>query len=314
VSNSEILAEDPADLERAIPVLLQLALPQLTGALPPIALPSGTDLGGFEVKILGVRGVEGPTDSYPNLAIYADLGFDPALVPPLSFAAETSASVRRIESSQHPLVEIELGGDAPDGATLEYQVRVDNSLWTPFFRPADGIYRMKRSELHVQGHHRVEIRSRVQGEYRTLDPSPVVLDVVMDAEPPRLDARMAARDGGIVVHAFDVVSRDRVTIELGVNGMYRSIEPDAEGFVDVPEVIDVDAGISVRASDEQGLVSEVVLREARLVASEAKLDANDGDHTGCRCTTRAGDPWSLALLFIPLGVIALVARVRPKFG
>jgi hypothetical protein len=307
--------------------LIQLALPQLTGALPPFQLPTGADLGGFELTILGVRGVEGAAaDTYPNLAIYADLGFDPTLVPPLSLAADTSARIQRVElpakeelaisaagGPKYPTVELELGGAAPEGMTLEYQVRVDGSLWTPFFRPANGIYVMKRPELLVQGRHHVEVRARVQGEYRTLDPSPVRLEVVIDAEPPRIDAEMAARDGGIIVRAFDVVSGDRIQLEVGVNGKYRSIAPELDGFVDLPEVLDAASGISVRATDEQGLTNEVILRTSlELTASNPSLEAKSEDHGGCVCIARAGDASILSLLLLPLGVAGLFVRSRRR--
>jgi hypothetical protein len=326
VTKNELLAEDPTDLEDTIPALISLALPQLTGALPPFQLPNGADLGGFELNILGIRGVEGATPgTYPNLAIYADLGFDPALVPNLSFAADTYARVLRLDvpsaeelavsaegGMKSPVVELELGGLAPADKSTEIQIRVDNSLWSPFFKPANGRLSLKRAELLVQGRHRIEVRARVEGLYRTLDPSPAVLDVVMDSEAPRINARLAGRDGGIVAHVYDVVSRDRVKIEASVDGVYRTISPNSEGFVALAEVNDTETGISVRATDEQGLVREVVLRASKkLQHEEAQLDSDSNEHASCKCTARAGDPSIFALLLIPFAFLAFRSR-SPK--
>lgn len=326
VTNSELLAEEPAELEGAIPALIQLALPQLTGALPPFQLPTGADLGGFQLTVLGIRGVEGANDSYPNLAIYADLGFDPTLVPSLAFAADTTARIRTVDmpaieelaisaagGPKYPHVELELGGSVPQGMELEYQVRVDGSLWTPFFRAPNGIYVMKRPELLVQGHHQVEVRARAVGQYRTLDPSPSMIDLVIDAEPPRLGAELAIRDGGIVVHAFDVVSRDNVTIEVGIEGGYRGVTPGMDGFVDLPEVLDADIGITVRATDEQGLTSEVVLRSSkRLSGEQPRLEEQNDEHDGCVCIARAGNASNFSLLLLPLGLVAIFGRNRRR--
>lgn len=327
VTKNELLAENPADLEDTIPALIQLALPQLTGALPPFQLPNGSDLGGFELDILGIRGVEGATaGTYPNLAVYANLGFDPALVPNLSVAADTYARVVRMDvplaeemsvsapgGMKSPVIELELGGIAPNDRPTEIQVRVDGSLWSPFFRPTNGRFLLTRPELLVQGRHRVEVRARVEGQYRTLDPSPVVLEVVMDAEAPRLDARLAGRDGGIVVHAFDVVSRDRIVVEAAVDGIYRRISPNSEGFVALAEVNDTSTGISVRATDEQGLVREVVLRESKnLRKDDAQLESGESEHASCRCTSRADDLSVLAFLLLPF-VLGILRSRGPKF-
>ncbi|RME23724.1 MAG: hypothetical protein D6806_10780, partial [Deltaproteobacteria bacterium] len=55
VSNYELLADDPAQIENLIPSLVDMALPMLTGALQPIALPP---LNGFELEVAAIKGAK----------------------------------------------------------------------------------------------------------------------------------------------------------------------------------------------------------------------------------------------------------------
>lgn len=302
VTNSDILAEDPADLEAAIPGLINLALPGFTGALPPFALPGPADLGGFDLTVLGVRGVQA-SGAYSNVAIYADLGFDPAFAGNLSAAAETTASIARLfvpESREfsvsnpggpiYPELELALGGSAPGEGMLEYQVRIDGGFWSPFF--VNDRLTLMRPEFLAQGRHWVEVRAREVGAYKTLDPTPAFVEFVIDPEPPRLMAKMDYVRGGVVVNAWDVVSEDRLKIEVGVDDHFFEVVLDQTGFVRVPEVND-GGGITVRVTDEAGQVAKRVLREMG-VAPEVPQVLEDG---GCRCVqTTPSSAWLVVLL------------------
>src|SRR5205085_4739335 len=139
--------------------------------------PSGSALGGFTLDVLGIRGVEDAPGVYPNLAVYANLGFDPSLVPALSVAAETEASVVEIKmpaasefsvtnpsGPKTPAVVLALSGNAPRGESPEYQIRVDGSLWTPFFSQHGSTVPLSRPEFAAQGHHRIEVRARIENQ------------------------------------------------------------------------------------------------------------------------------------------------------
>jgi hypothetical protein len=296
VTDSEILTEDPTQLALAIPSLVEIALPRITGALQPIALPNAMQLGGFDLTVLGIRGVPNGS-AFPNLAVYANLGFDPSMAPNLSVQAETEARVASIQlppptafavenagGPKIPAVELELSGRAPRGGTLEYQLRIDGGLWTPFFQPEHGRLVLERPEFLVEGHHALEVRARVAGEYRTLDPTPVQIDLVIDAEPPHLVAQLDLRGVGVVVDAYDAVSHDAVRVQVGVEGRWRNVTPNADGFVAVPEVSDPSASIAVAATDEQGLRAEVILRMgAGEAASAVHSSAVVSREAGCAC-------------------------------
>lgn len=293
ISEHDILAEDPQELEDALPALLDFALSNFTGVLPTVPLPTAADLAGFEMNVLGVRGVE-QGGSYPNLAVYADLGFDASQVPNLSVAAETVASVSEVRlppleamaaknGAARPEVVLDLAGFAPAGETLEHQVRVDGSMWSRF-TTRDRLV-LSRPSFSVQGHHRIEVRSRVKGRYRTLDPSPVVLDVLIDPEPPRLRARLV--EEGVEVDAFDMVSGDDVTIEVIVDGREEVVAP---GVVPVP----ASGELVVAATDEAGNRTERLLR-AGLTAAGASEEQG-----GCRCVRPVSGSGTLGLLLFGL--------------
>jgi hypothetical protein len=297
VTEHELLAEDTASLEDAVPALIQFAFGNLTGVLPTIPLPSAMELGGFELDVLGVRGVE-DNGTYPNIAVYANLGFDPTQVPNLSLAAETEALLSELRmpaaedmavdrGAERPEVVIDLAANVPAGEAAEFQYRIDGSLWTPFFESEQ--LTLSRAELAVQGRHRVEVRARVKGEYRTLDPTPAVVEVLIDPVAPELFARLA--DDGVKVEAFDVVGP--VRIELGVDGVFHEVTP-VEGFVAgsfAPEQV-----VAVAAIDAAGNRTEVTLSAGAAPESAEPIER------GCVCVEPSGRSFAW--------VLALVALVR----
>ena len=305
VQNAELLAEDPTELAQSIPALLDLAAPQLTGAIPSVPLPGAAELGGFELNILGVRGVLGPGGAYPNMAVYANLGFDPSQVPNLSFAAQTVARVSKVEQpGDGPgAVELELGGRAP--GELEYQVRINSGLWSTFFSTKH--LRLERPAFAAQGRHTIEVRARQKGQYRTLDATPEVLEVLIDPEPPKLRAQLAT--GGVKVMAFDVVS-ERLALEVTLDGKSQPIELDEEGFVQVPG-IEQAKNVSVSATDEALNTTTQRLREDGQDMEQANLDGEQAPQSsGCVCARPAGSAsfGSLGLLGLMVGLLGFWRR------
>lgn len=318
VSDHEILAETRMELEEAIPALLQVVLPQLTGQLlTPFSLPGAADLGGFELHLLGVRGVPDGAGGFGHVGLYLDLGFDPALAPNLSVAVESTAeilevivpsseemSVRHEGRPKLPIVELSLSAHAPLGAEVEHQLRIDGGPWSPFTR-ADRIS-LQRPEMLLQGRHQLEVRSRVAGDGRTLDPTPVVLPVVIDSEPPQLDVRVSSTEYGAFIRTFDVVSRDRVRVEIVVDGHAREASIDERNFAEIPELRD-DSAIEIRATDEVGRSNSVVLRSARALSPVGPAPVASNNSGGCRCVS-AKSEHSLAL--IALAFVVLIVRRR----
>jgi len=321
VADSEILAETAAELEMSVPALLSLVLPQLTSALAvPIALPSGSDLGGFEPTFLGARGVPVGTSTtmFSHLGIYVDLAFDPSLVPPLKPALDTVASVERWqvptseEMSIHqvggpraPQLDLVLNHSGPPGAEVEYQVRIDGGTWSPF--AARSRLSLERQELLVQGRHQVEIRGREFMKPQSLDPTPAVIELVVDTEAPILSARVVPSKVGIAARAHDVVSRGAVTYLLIVDGVAREVSPDTDDFVAVPELLDTEKAIEIQAIDEIGNIASHVLRKG---LAEEPAPAPQAEAASCASALPRDGSAPFALFALAFGMIALRRRAR----
>jgi MYXO-CTERM domain-containing protein len=283
----------------SVPALLSLVLPQLTNALAqPISLPSGRDLGGFTPTVLGVRGVPKAGGGFSHVGVYLDLAFDPALAALLRVAADTRARVLRFEvpsseemSVRHaggpkvPHLELGLEGEAPAGAVLEYQVRIDGGSWSPFV--LGPVLSLERAELLVQGVHQVAVRARSLDDPRSLDPSPTLLTLVVDTEPPVLAADVLAGREGAIVKAQDVVSGDRLRLELVIDGVARPVALDDRQVVYIPELSDGDRRVELRATDEVGLASTVVLQKGVSAAIGAATAV--ASSSGCRCVSGDGE-------------------------
>lgn len=101
--------------------------------------------------------------------------------------------------------------DAADG--LEYQVRAGAGLWTAFVAaPSDGRLQVGLPALIVPGRHAVEVRARARGAYETLDPRPVVLEVVVDPIPPQV--RAVPGPSGLEVTVQDQETEDVRALRL----------------------------------------------------------------------------------------------------
>lgn len=317
VSNSDLLAESPQELADAIPALIQLTLPQITGSLPSIPLPGAESLGGFDLQVLGVRGIEGGTAGlYENAAVYADLDFVPALAGNLRASVQTLATVAEVKmpaleamsvpgGAQPTQVTIDVSAAGAAPGEMQYQARVDAGLWSTFMAGPRIV--LQRASLSVPGRHTIEVRARQASDYRTLDPTPVQLDIVIDPEPPRLDVRTSGPQH-LQVRAVDRVSRERVQLSLHSDGLPdRALVPDAQGRVRVPELAG-EGELSVIATDEQGLFAEVVVRaEGVMQVPEVEAPAQVA---GCTCLTAASIPRGAGWLGLAGLVLALRRRRR----
>ncbi|HWO27094.1 MAG TPA: hypothetical protein VNO30_50535 [Kofleriaceae bacterium] len=185
VKNSEAVAESPAELAALLPTVLNLVLPQLSGGLPSIALPS---IGGLQLDVTAVTGVpvtQGGSD-VSFLAIYADLA-------PATLAAapvETTLSLGEIgepdpaaardpkqwRTARAPTVALELGGSAEP---LEYSYRIDGGAWSAWSRNPRPT--LSSSVFWLAGTHRIEARAREVGRPATIDPTPASIEVALGA-------------------------------------------------------------------------------------------------------------------------------------
>ncbi len=177
VKNSGLLAESPADIAEKLPALLSIGLPAITDQLQDIALP---ELAGFTVQLRpgGMTSI----DNNSVLGIFGDLA--EATTTERRLGVITRAAVVRTRKRIAGQVTLQLDGTDHDGTDtdLEWQYRVDGGFWSPYTRASR--ITLQRRAFNVAGTHTIEVRARKQGEPRSTDVEPVVLELVI-AEPPR---------------------------------------------------------------------------------------------------------------------------------
>lgn len=204
VSNTDLLQEKPAELEKVFPSLINIATGALGGVIKPIALPA---VAGFSLDNLKIQRVQTTEDDF--VAIYGTIvtGVPSPLIdwsnpenPRVVGAVKTQAALSELfvpKASQLqanfaerlgvvaavPTVRLALGAEDNLGKAVEYGWRIDNGMWRPWTQDANPV--IKDDAFLLQGHHKIEVRSRVLGEWVT-ESDPVAVDVLIDSVAPEL--------------------------------------------------------------------------------------------------------------------------------
>lgn len=293
------LAESSAELATAIPVLAQLALPAALGSLPDIEIPAPSDLAGFSLQVVGVRGVGGAGPDFEHAALFFDLS-RPLRLP----SADQSADPMPLLVGEPRLIttaagdrRLEVDVAALDGGPVEVQYRLHGGPWTPFAAKVA----IEDDRLRVQGRHRLSLRARRPGRPETLDPTPTEIDVTIDDEAP--EVRVVWRGPTeIAVDAFDVVSGDRLSFSVeDVDGRATPVQPDLRGRIAVPS----EGGARLVIADKVGHRTVVPLNPLAPVTPQTRVAPEAG---GCRCAPRSSRPaigW--------LGVVLLFTACRRRW-
>jgi hypothetical protein len=201
VKNSEALTESPADIAELFPAILNLALPQLSGGLSPIALP---DLGGLQLSVTDVTAVPtnvGGTD--PDfLAIFANLAAGTAQKPVTTSAEVTDVyhppagdarSPRTWRRARPPSVTLALAatatgrdfsaipgeGGAIRRGDVQYSWKTDGGTWSAWSTNPNPT--LTAPAFWLPGTHTIEVRARQTNRPETIDLTPVTLVVELGA-------------------------------------------------------------------------------------------------------------------------------------
>lgn len=232
------------------------------------------------------------------------------------------------------IVRLVVGDSLPYSAqrNLEYQVRVDDGLWT-VWRPArpDGTLVTRNARLQMPGWHRLDVRSRTIGDYQSTNLTPATVPVLVDPLPPRLRARLG--DTGIEVVVTDVESADPTALSLEMRAVTpadRPAETSANGgeWTPVPlmpngrdsarqtvayTALGESTTIEFRARDGSGNPSPILtVRVAKPDAPATAPNSGPEGAAGCRCVGEPGQGGSNALvgLLSLLGLLGLTALRR----
>jgi len=181
VKNSEAITESPAEIAGLFPTLLALVVPQLSGALSPIALPA---IGPLQLNVTAVTAV----DNNNFLAIYADL--ETATMPrivdtkgELSEVLEVGPAVARDpaqwRTATPPAVRLNL--DMNDQG-LEFSWRLNGGSWSGWNAKRHPL--VSSRVFFMPGVHKLEIRAREIGRPETIDREPIVMELLMGTDVP----------------------------------------------------------------------------------------------------------------------------------
>lgn len=303
--NGEILLDDPNRLAALLPALIGPLLGGLTdGLLQPIALP---DIMGYQLDLQHsqVTGIENNT----FIGVFAGLERRDGVNEGEGAGYHVETKARRVALQVPPTGEFEEDGTGVwrkvgvtldlagedgtrDAAEMEYSVKVDDHSWSLFSPAARRTVRSPAFAL--QGHHTILVRGRRVDDYRTLDPTPEVLDVIIDSMAPELAVEVLAE--GLQVTASDWVSpREALNVEVRFDdGAWQAVADDR---VALPEGA---LTAQLRATDEAGNVAtaEVQVGEAALIGRLPPGEAGAGGGCGCSVdSSNKSSGWgALALL------------------
>ncbi|MFO0551708.1 MAG: MYXO-CTERM sorting domain-containing protein [Polyangiaceae bacterium] len=329
VTNSELLKEDPSTLAASLQGLLAGQVGALLGSGLPAVDINGA-LSGLGLRLVIPETVEG--QGSPGLRKITTPGGDNFLgiFGSLEVAAQqqalygnvtTNAEIESIdlhkEQMQHldspstptrwhanPEVLVRAETTDTRGHALETQVRVDNGVWKPWSR--DRFVKVRGPELSLEGHHKLEVRSRIVDKPYSVDREPLELEFVVDTMPP--DARMSAVDesGSAKIDVVDAVSDEDAKVRYRFDSGQFSEWMDAE---DLAVAVPADAQeIEIEAKDQSGNVSTAKQPIIRGLPRDA------GGGCGCAVPGEASQTpnakWPLSLL--ALGVVAMGARRRRR--
>jgi hypothetical protein len=282
VTNNDLLSEPKADLETMLPSLISLAAGGLTGAIPAVALPS---VMGFSLDDLAAGRVQTGMDDF--LGLFATIKQPVATAPLIDWAdpqhprlvgeVRTVASIAAINTPPpgqlqalfdvkasatpaRPTVVLALGTEAGSnggGRAIEYAWKIDGSAWHPWTRNAHPV--LDDDAFLLQGHHRVTVRARKLGDYKTEDSQPPTLDVLIDSVAPVLKPHLDDKDPSkLVFGGWDLVTDDD-KLEYAYVDAVGNLRPfsrsDSLSLDEVGKITDKGAKqLIVSVRDEAGLV------------------------------------------------------------
>jgi MYXO-CTERM domain-containing protein len=332
-----LLREDAATLQHLVRRLVQVAIPQLLGGLEALPLPS---FGGFNLTQLAIDSLTTAEGNF--LTVRATLGSSamtralaaafPGLAGKLSaLPAEQAIPVRSHitllavqtppaeairahalagpgRTPTAPQVIVDVSPYDPQGRPVEWTWRADGGMWRPFTRARPLV--IAGDTFLLQGHHQIELRSRVVGDYRTLEQMPHRIAVVIDSVPPRIYVERSRLQGDRVqLHATDLVSApEHITFAFAPQGKRRPTTPWGPAQLDLSTARALAAqsptgGLAIWARDEAGNEGDAILGADQLATLTTTTAA-----AGCSTGADRNAAWPAALLLAGM----LVTRRRRR--
>ena len=230
--NTDLLTESPDRVGKVVQSLLGVIVGQVGGAIPAFALPQ---IAGFSLDHMRIDRVKTAEDDF--VAIYGTITVaqtmaapemdwtDPAHPHPIG-QLDTRATVESQfvppapalahlvdDGAKQPSVTLALSAFGAGTQEVEYAFRVNRGMWHAW--QSDAHPTIIDPAFLLQGHHRIEVRSRIKNDFHSEDATPALVEALIDSMPPELHP---AVDGdNLVFGGFDVVT-DNAALRYSVAG------------------------------------------------------------------------------------------------
>ncbi len=225
-SNTDLLQETPAGLAAVFPSLINIAAGAIGGAIKPIELPS---IAGFSLDNLSISRVQTTQDDF--VGIFADIvagtpapliDWSDAQHPHVVGAVQTVANISNIDTPSaaqlranfitepgitgaRPTVRLALSTTGSNGRPVEYAWRIDSGMWEDWTQNPNPT--LVEPQFLLQGHHTIEVRSRVVNHWETEDLQTAKLDALIDSMAPELHPARDDKDHSLLnFGGFDIVT------------------------------------------------------------------------------------------------------------
>ena len=302
-----------ADLAQVLDLLIGMATDVFLGSnfsinLNPTEIMAGVLGPGIGLKINEMRrdGVERDW-----LSIFLTLTEEASA--PMEAAVETEAAP---DPDLPLLMKDQSGRNVPRGklgllvsgtvgaGELEYQAKVDFGAWRPF-RPGTRIV-AESPFLKLPGWHTILVRARTRSDYRTLDPTPKKLKVLVDYFPPEL---LLKQEGGRLLFEAtdDFTEPDMIRFAVRVDDGLTSPFTRERDFA-LNSLSPGRHTLTVTAQDESG--NETRQRLTLTVDGDGNVDGHPLPGCACR-STGTGGGLGFLLCFLLLG-LALFRSKRAR--
>jgi hypothetical protein len=304
LSNSLLREDEAASAKKLADIVAGQIGSALGGAINPIDLSSQLSSYGLSLNIPpSVQGEGSPglteLEKGPDrfLALFAGLDLATSGAYMVNEHSDTSAEIseKRVDAAglslpslsdeNAPAVELKLGSNLDDGAhSVEWQWRLDGGLWHPW--SYERWLTIRDPLLSIQMRHKVEVRSRVAREPRSMDVTPAVVEVVVDKTAPDVSFDKHPEKGKLGVHVSDLVSpASAVRVRYSLDGAAVGDWTRADAL----EPIEVGSAraIAVEAVDEEGNVATV---QHSLIRGSADPAIAAGSGCNCNLAGTTGSP------------------------
>jgi hypothetical protein len=319
VLNSELIRENPEDIEAIFPAILGMIMPMMTSALQPIPMPK------YEITKINSNGQEIPykTVRLENLEFESSLTNDAVVIVANLVSANpfkkvdlsikhkfsakiteaTTYSPERLRNTlkgldnANPVVKFEITPEDSNGP-YEYQYRIDGSAWYAF--QTSTTFEIKDSGLFLNGKHSFVIRGRKKGYPRTISDE-IKLIAVLDSVPPTI--KPSVKDNEIKFDGYDYISKTNLLYSVKLNGKWSEwSSKDTISIQDAQSGADADGKLYIKVKDEYGNSSEDSYVVKNLTITS--------DNKGFGCSSSGTGSSGLFSIFLLLGTMLILRKKK----